>query len=209
MSIHVFIGEPYHTISDLIEYVLYDTIKQHLVFDKDNRLKYIKKLNAHTDEIAQLTINNIYEFKNGLPMPFYNYFSKYYDNIGYSLILDDNQLDEMIIISELIINITDFESNEYVHNDILEKYKTRLIGDNIDKDIWIQFENFATEYNNINKLFNLNNLDNMSNSRAVSPDSAEQHFYFEKLDTEHTKLKNTYIDNILKTLNHKYQTIVI
>ena len=197
---HVFIGEPYYSLIDTIEFIIYGTIKQHLIFDEDNKLLYIKKLNAPNDEVAQLTINNIYEFKNGVPLPFYNYFNMYYDNLNYSLILNDKELDELMIIGDLINNISDFESNQYVHNDLLQKYKTILIGHNINKDILVHFEDFATEYNEISKIYDT------PNSNNVSPNTTDEQFYVEKLDEEYSKIKNKHINNILKKLEHKFET---
>lgn len=197
---HVFIGEPYYSLLDIIEYIIYGTIKQHLIFDEDNKLLFIKKLNAQTDEIAQLTVNKTYEFKDGVPLPFYDYYSMYYDNSNYSLILNDKELDELMIIGELIINISDFESNQFVHNDLLEKYKSRLIGDNVNNDIWKHFENFAMEYNEISK------LNNIPNSNATSPNTTDEQFYFEKLHEDYSELKNNHINMILKMLEEKFQS---
>ena len=148
---HVFIGDLYYNDEDMIEYIMFNTIKQHFIFDENNKLLQIKKLNSLDDDnISEMTIGQIYEFKNGFPLPFYNYYKDYK---CCCINLSNEQLDELKHYTNLIHIISDYDMfDKFLYKKTIKDILTNIKSEEIIKNIKTLYDNFITNFNKtINK----------------------------------------------------------
>jgi hypothetical protein len=203
MTKHVFIGQEYHIFEDLIECIVFNTTKQYLIFDDSNKLVMIKTLHAHDVETSSLTIGKLYEFINGVPEPFYNYFQKYYPELNiknFSLQLNDDELKEFINTYILIINIDEFSSLcNNMFTEKIENIKQKCLN-----DIGITEED---------KLNNIKNFEKYANAYNDTIIQEVVHEFNNKYDEECYEydilkkiqiFKKEYISKTLKELTQKY-----
>ncbi len=207
MTKHVFIGQEYFNHEDLIDSIIHNTTRQYLIFDDSNNLIMIKTLHALDDETSLMTIGKVYNFINGVPEPFYNYFQKYYPDANiknFSLQLNDEELNEFINTYIFIINIEEFTPlciNEYTEK--LEKIKQNCLNDiDIKKEDQLNnikiFEIYANEY----KKSILKELQQVFNNKY------EENAYEDYIFDEIKHFQKEYISKIIKGLVEKYLYIV-
>jgi hypothetical protein len=114
---HVCIAYPYDTKEYLIRNIGVKNDKyNHLIFDNN---KLIKIINVYpfSDDIIKMKEGNEYEFINGLPKPFYDFFNKYYQSevTIYSLNLTSPELEDIILTNKLIDEIINYNYDSVNH----------------------------------------------------------------------------------------------
>jgi hypothetical protein len=125
---HIFIAAPYSSMIDIIRQIGEKSIS-HLIFN-NTQLHKIVKIYPYSDDIQKMTVNTHYNFINGFPKPFYDFFNKYYVNIEntkiYSISLTQEQLDDVIRINELFNTENDVDLMKKIANETLAKYANGL-----------------------------------------------------------------------------------
>ncbi len=125
---HIFIAAPYSSMIDIIRQIGEKSIS-HLIFN-NTQLHKIVKIYPYSDDIQKMTVNTHYNFINGFPKPFYDFFNKYYINTEntkiYSISLTQEQLDDIIRINELFNTENDVDLMKKIANETLAKYANGL-----------------------------------------------------------------------------------
>ncbi len=147
---HIYIGQPYDSKEALLTYIS-NKISQyqynHLIFDGDNRLVEIVRMNPYSNEIANMSLGNVYNFKCGFPEPYYNFFYNYFDDVNiYSIVLDNNQINDLKLANKLIELIDNFDNLNHNLNHNLNNHLKDLSEEYIK--IYNDFVDKYMEYNN-------------------------------------------------------------
>ncbi len=154
--INIFISRPFDNTNDLIRNIG-EKMNHHLIF-RNNTLIKIMNVHPYSDEILKMKEGNTYEFINGFPKPFYDFYNKYYNNETniYALYLSEEELNNILYINNLvdiIYNNTNPESYDNIYNNFINNYNS--LDNTNEKDMY--------KINFVNKL-----LDNTYNQYKIA-----------------------------------------
>ena len=122
---NIFISRPFDNTNDLIRNIG-ENMNHHLVF-KNNTLIKIINIHPYSNDILEMKEGDTYEFINGFPKPFYDFYNKYYNdetNI-YAIYLSEEELGNILYINNLIdaiIDNTNTLSNDHIYNNFMITY---------------------------------------------------------------------------------------
>ena len=158
---HIYIAQPYDSKESLIKYVhnqcdyqidKHNDNYNHLIFDDNNRLIKVVKMNPYSNDIANMSEGNVYNFKDGFPEPYYKFFCDYFDDVNiYSIILDNEQINDLQLTNKLINIIDNFNDN------FKDDFKDDFNDDLSDEYIKV-YQEFVHQYNQYNQYYNENEL---------------------------------------------------
>lgn len=122
---NIFISRPFDNTSDLIRNIG-ENMNHHLVF-KNNTLVKIVNIHLYSNDILEMKEGNQYEFINGFPKPFYDFYNKYYNDETkiYAIYLSDEELKKVLDVNNLvntIYNNNDTHKFNYIHNLLSNTY---------------------------------------------------------------------------------------
>ncbi len=151
---HIYIAQPYDTKESLITYINnnHQDKYNHLIFDDNNRLVKVVKMNPYSNDIANMSLGNVYNFKGGFPEPYYNFFHNYFDDVNiYSIVLDNNQINDLKSANKLVEMIGNFDN---LNNNLITEYNyLKDLNDEYVK-VYEDFVNKYMQYNNELELYN-------------------------------------------------------
>lgn len=122
---NIFISRPFDNTNDLIRNIG-ENMNHHLVF-RNNTLEKIINVHPYSDEILEMKEGNTYEFINGFPKPFYDFYNKYYKNETniYAIYLSDEELNNILNVNTLVdkmYNNTNPYKNDHIYNTFIDNY---------------------------------------------------------------------------------------
>jgi hypothetical protein len=154
---HIYIAQPYDSKESLITYINnnHQDKYNHLIFDDNNRLVKVVKMNPYSNDIANMSLGNVYNFKGGFPEPYYNFFHNYFDDVNiYSIVLDNNQIKDLKLANKLVNMINNFDN---LNNNLITE-------DNYLKDLSDEYikvyEDFVNKYTSYSYDYNNDELNN-------------------------------------------------
>ena len=100
-------------------------------------------MNPYSDDIANMSEGNVYNFKDGFPEPYYNFFYDYFDDVNiYSMVLDNEQINDLKMANKLINIIDNFNGN------LIDNFNDDLSDEYIK--VYQEFVNKYNQYNQCN-----------------------------------------------------------
>lgn len=134
---NIFISRPFDNTNDLIRNIG-ENMNHHLVF-KNNTLIKIINIHPYSNDILQMKEGDTYDFINGFPKPFYDFYNKYYNdetNI-YAIYLSEEELGNVLHINHLvdtIYNNTNSLNKDPIYNHFISNYNN--LNNSIEKNIY-------------------------------------------------------------------------